>query len=206
MEGRLASPGLRKLYCRRQPCAEGAFARIKNHLGFKRFTMWGKRAATAEWCWCVWRIIAAYWPQQKLKRNRRNKLFLKPANPHRESFAGSSAMPTGLFLLYSRRCVCGPLTPQADSLSPTVPILSARMDAARILRALYARIQKLLPEEMIIVGDYWPARSFPGVRSTWRASHRSSSAPALAPNRRCLFHYISPGGFSATDIAAPMAR
>ena len=49
MERRLASPGLRKLYCRRQPCAEGAFARIKNHLGFKRFTMWGKRAATAEW-------------------------------------------------------------------------------------------------------------------------------------------------------------
>ncbi len=49
MEQRLASPGLRKLYCRRQPCAEGAFARIKNHLGFKRFRMWGKRAATAEW-------------------------------------------------------------------------------------------------------------------------------------------------------------
>ena len=49
MEGRLASAELRKLYCRRQPCAEGAFARIKHHLGFKRFTMWGKRAATAEW-------------------------------------------------------------------------------------------------------------------------------------------------------------
>jgi transposase len=49
MEQRLASPLLCRLYCRRQPCAEGAFARIKNHLGFKRFRMWGKRAATAEW-------------------------------------------------------------------------------------------------------------------------------------------------------------
>ena len=49
MEQRLASPLLCRLYCRRQPCAEGAFARIKHHLGFKRFRMWGKRAATAEW-------------------------------------------------------------------------------------------------------------------------------------------------------------
>jgi transposase len=49
MEQRLASPLLRRLYRRRQPCAEGVFARIKNHLGFKRFRMWGKRAATAEW-------------------------------------------------------------------------------------------------------------------------------------------------------------
>ena len=49
MEQRLASPLLCRLYCRRQPCAEGAFARIKHHLGFKRFRVWGKRAATAEW-------------------------------------------------------------------------------------------------------------------------------------------------------------
>jgi len=49
MEQRLASPLLCRLYCRRQPCAEGAFARIKHHLGFKRFRMWGKRAAAAEW-------------------------------------------------------------------------------------------------------------------------------------------------------------
>ena len=49
MEKRLASPLLCRLYCRRQPCAEGAFARIKHHLGFKRFRVWGKRAATAEW-------------------------------------------------------------------------------------------------------------------------------------------------------------
>jgi transposase len=49
MEQRFGSPLLRKLYQRRQASAEGAFARIKHHLGFRRFSMWGKRAATAEW-------------------------------------------------------------------------------------------------------------------------------------------------------------
>jgi len=49
MEQRFASPLLRKLYGRRQPTAEGVFARIKHHLGFRRFGMWGKRAATTEW-------------------------------------------------------------------------------------------------------------------------------------------------------------
>jgi hypothetical protein len=49
MEQRFGSPLLRKLYQRRQASAEGAFARIKHHLGFRRFWMWGKRAATAEW-------------------------------------------------------------------------------------------------------------------------------------------------------------
>jgi transposase len=49
MEQRLDCPWWRRLYRRRQPSAEGAFARIKNHLGFKRFHMWGKDAATTEW-------------------------------------------------------------------------------------------------------------------------------------------------------------
>jgi transposase len=49
MEQRLRCPLLQRLYGRRQPSAEGAFARIKTHLGFKRFSMWGKRAATTEW-------------------------------------------------------------------------------------------------------------------------------------------------------------
>jgi hypothetical protein len=49
MEQRLLCPLLQRLYRRRQPSAEGAFARIKNHLGFERFHMWGKRAATTEW-------------------------------------------------------------------------------------------------------------------------------------------------------------
>ena len=31
-----------QLYQRRQASAEGAFARIKHHLGFRRFSMWGK--------------------------------------------------------------------------------------------------------------------------------------------------------------------
>ena len=49
MEQRFLSPGWRALYRRRQPSAEGVFARIKNHLGFRRFQVWGKRAATSEW-------------------------------------------------------------------------------------------------------------------------------------------------------------
>lgn len=49
MEQRLACPLLRALYRRRAPSAEGAFARIKTHLGFRRFQVWGKKAATAEW-------------------------------------------------------------------------------------------------------------------------------------------------------------
>jgi hypothetical protein len=49
MEQRLGYPLLRALYRRRQPSAEAVFARIKTHLGFRRFQVWGKRAATSEW-------------------------------------------------------------------------------------------------------------------------------------------------------------
>ncbi len=49
MEQRLRYPLLRALYRRRQPSAEAVFARIKTHLGFRRFQVWGKRAATSEW-------------------------------------------------------------------------------------------------------------------------------------------------------------
>jgi hypothetical protein len=49
MEQRFLCPLLQGLYRRRQPSAEGAFARIKNHLGFRRFQVWGKKAATTEW-------------------------------------------------------------------------------------------------------------------------------------------------------------
>ena len=49
MEQRFLCPLLQQLYRRRQPSAEGAFARIKNHLGFRRFQVWGKSAATSEW-------------------------------------------------------------------------------------------------------------------------------------------------------------
>ena len=49
MEQRLACPLLRGLYRRRAPSAEAVFARIKSHLGFRRFQVWGKRAATSEW-------------------------------------------------------------------------------------------------------------------------------------------------------------
>jgi transposase len=49
MEQRFLSPLLSALYRRRQPSAEGAFARIKTHLGFRRFQVWGKRAAASEW-------------------------------------------------------------------------------------------------------------------------------------------------------------
>jgi len=48
MEQRLACPLLRALHRRRAPSVEGAFARIKTHLGFRRFQVWGKKAATAE--------------------------------------------------------------------------------------------------------------------------------------------------------------
>jgi transposase len=49
MEQRFRYPLLRALYRRRQPTAEAVFARIKSHLGFRRFQVWGKRAATSEW-------------------------------------------------------------------------------------------------------------------------------------------------------------
>lgn len=49
MEQRFLCPLLRALHRRRAPSAEGAFARIKTHLGFRRFHVWGKKAATAEW-------------------------------------------------------------------------------------------------------------------------------------------------------------
>ena len=49
MEQRFSYPLVRALYRRRQPSAEAVFARIKAHLGFRRFQVWGKRAATSEW-------------------------------------------------------------------------------------------------------------------------------------------------------------
>jgi transposase len=49
MEERLAHPFWRGLYQRRQPTAEAAFARIKQHLGFRRFRVWGQAAASSEW-------------------------------------------------------------------------------------------------------------------------------------------------------------
>lgn len=49
MEARLRCPLLAALYRRRQPTAEGVFARIKGHLGFRRFHCWGRTGAEAEW-------------------------------------------------------------------------------------------------------------------------------------------------------------
>jgi transposase len=49
MEQRFLCPLLQELYRRRRASAEGAFARIKSHLGFRRFQVWGKSAATSEW-------------------------------------------------------------------------------------------------------------------------------------------------------------
>jgi hypothetical protein len=49
MEQRFLCPLLQRLYRRRRASAEGAFARIKSHLGFRRFQVWGKSAATTEW-------------------------------------------------------------------------------------------------------------------------------------------------------------
>jgi hypothetical protein len=49
MEQRFLCPLLRVLYQRRGPSAEGAFARIKTHLGFRRFHVWGKKACSSEW-------------------------------------------------------------------------------------------------------------------------------------------------------------
>jgi transposase len=49
MEQRFLCPLLRTLYRRRQPSAEAVFARIKTHLGFRRFQVWGQKAATSEW-------------------------------------------------------------------------------------------------------------------------------------------------------------
>jgi hypothetical protein len=49
MERRFECPLLRGLYRRRQPTAESVFARIKTHLGFRRFHVWGKEAAASEW-------------------------------------------------------------------------------------------------------------------------------------------------------------
>lgn len=65
MEQRFLCPLLRALYRRRQPTAEGVFARIKSHLGFRRFQVWGKRAASSEWMLvCLahnCRLLAAQW-------------------------------------------------------------------------------------------------------------------------------------------------
>lgn len=49
MEQRFLCPLLRALHRRRQCSAEGAFARIKTHLGFRRFHLWGRQGAAAEW-------------------------------------------------------------------------------------------------------------------------------------------------------------
>jgi transposase len=49
MEQRFSCPLVRALYRRRQPSAEAVFARIKTHLEFRRFHVWGKQAATSEW-------------------------------------------------------------------------------------------------------------------------------------------------------------
>jgi transposase len=49
MEQRLLCPYWRALYRRRQPSAESVFARIKTHLGFRRFRVWGRAAAPREW-------------------------------------------------------------------------------------------------------------------------------------------------------------
>jgi transposase len=49
MEARLRCPLLGALYRRRQSSAEGVFARIKGHLGFRRFHCWGLQGARAEW-------------------------------------------------------------------------------------------------------------------------------------------------------------
>lgn len=49
MEQRFVCPLLRALHRRRQSTAEAVFARIKTHLGFRRFHLWGQRAATTEW-------------------------------------------------------------------------------------------------------------------------------------------------------------
>ena len=49
MEARLRCPLLDALYRRRQSTAEGVFARIKAHLGFRRFHCWGRKGAEAEW-------------------------------------------------------------------------------------------------------------------------------------------------------------
>ena len=49
MKARLCCPLLKALYRRRQSTAEGVFARIKGHLGFRRFHCWGLKGARAEW-------------------------------------------------------------------------------------------------------------------------------------------------------------
>jgi transposase len=49
MEARLQCPLLRAMYRRRQPSAEGVFARVKVQMGFDRFQCWGLKAASAEW-------------------------------------------------------------------------------------------------------------------------------------------------------------
>lgn len=69
MRQRLACPLLRALHRRRQHSAEAAFARIKTHLGFTRFRVWGKSAATSEWMLvCLahnLRLLAAARPRQR---------------------------------------------------------------------------------------------------------------------------------------------
>ncbi len=50
MEARLGCPLLRHLYRRRQTSAEAVFARIKTHLGFTRFHVWGQGRPGANGC------------------------------------------------------------------------------------------------------------------------------------------------------------
>ena len=49
MEARLRCPLLAAIYKRRRTTAEGVFARIKTHMGFRRLHCWGLNAAGAEW-------------------------------------------------------------------------------------------------------------------------------------------------------------
>jgi Transposase DDE domain len=82
MEERLASAELRKLYCRRQPCAAPKAFGVPglNIIWASSVLRCGeKERPLPNGCWCVWRIIAGCWPQQKLKANRRSKLFPKTA-------------------------------------------------------------------------------------------------------------------------------
>jgi len=66
MEARLRCPLLGALYRRRQSTAEGVFARIKGHLGFRRFHCWGLKAASAEW-----QLLCLAHNCRKLARHRR---------------------------------------------------------------------------------------------------------------------------------------
>ena len=102
MEGRLASAELRKLYCRRQPCAAPkAFGvpGLKIIWASSALRCGEKERPLPNGCWCVWRIIAGCWPQQKLKASRRSKLLPKTARPHREVFLPAPARRRLVFYL-----------------------------------------------------------------------------------------------------------